>query len=79
MAMAIPDWRSRRRVPSVNGMKRDGLALTFAEPRVLTPGKPLALRYGLFVLSGMPAAKQIDARWREFADEPPATFPALKN
>ena len=67
--------------PSVFHVRNDGwmgAALTFAEPRVLTPGKPLALRYGLFVHSGMPDSKEIDARWKEFADEAPVTFPVQK-
>ncbi len=67
--------------PAVFHVRNDGwmgASLTFAEPRVLAPGKPLALRYGLFVHSGMPAAKEIDARWKEFAEEAPAAFPALK-
>ncbi len=67
--------------PSVFHVRNDGwmgASLTFAEPRVLAPGKPLALRYGLFVHSGMPPAKEIDARWKEFAQEAPAAFPALR-
>lgn len=67
--------------PAVFHVRNDGwmgAALTFAEPRVLAPGKPLALRYGLFVHSGTPAVKEIDARWKEFADEPLADFPPLK-
>jgi len=28
--------------------------------------------------SGMPAVKELEARWKEFAEEAPAAFPALK-
>jgi hypothetical protein len=43
-----------------------GSSLTFAEPRLLEPGKPLRLRYGLYVHQGMPPAKTIQDRWEEF-------------
>ena len=67
--------------PAVFHVRNDGwmgASLTFAEPRVLAPGKPLALRYGLFVHSGMPATEEIEARWKAFAEEPPAVFPVLR-
>jgi hypothetical protein len=67
--------------PSVFHVRNDGwmgASLTFAAPRVLAPGQPLMLRYGLFVHSGMPTVKEIDARWREFAEEGPVTFPQVK-
>jgi hypothetical protein len=55
--------------PSVFHVREDGWmgsSLTFAEPRLLEPGKPLRLRYGLYVHQGMPPAKTIQDRWEEF-------------
>jgi hypothetical protein len=43
-----------------------GTSLTYDAPRAIEPGKPLRLRYGLWVHAGMPDAKVIDARWEAF-------------
>ena|GEM_PF-316658 len=67
--------------PAVFHVRNDGWmgpSLTFAEPRGLVPGKPLKLRYGLFVHAGMPAAKEVEFRWKKFAEEAPVDFPAQK-
>jgi len=80
--VALFDHPANPNHPAVFHARDDGwmcASLTFAEPRVLTPGKPVKLRYGLYVHSGMPDAKELDTRWKEFADEGPAVFPPLKN
>lgn len=44
-----------------------GACATFSEPRTLTPGQPLVLRYGLLIHAGVPDAAWLDARFQEFA------------
>ena len=50
-----------------------GASLTFDEPRTIEPGKPLKLRYGLYVHSDMKAADAIEAQWKRFAELGPLT------
>lgn len=45
-----------------------GASLTFEGPRVIEPGKPLRLRYGLYIHRGVPRPEALDARWKPFAD-----------
>jgi hypothetical protein len=54
-----------------------GAMFALAEPYTIAPGKPLELRYGLYVHRGMPAPDQIDRVWSRFAKEPllPAAGP----
>lgn len=44
-----------------------GACATFSEPRTLTPGQPLVLRYGLLIHAGVPDAAGLDAQFQEFA------------
>jgi hypothetical protein len=44
-----------------------GASLTLGAPLAIEPGRPLRLRYGLFVHAGVPTPAAIDARWAEFA------------
>jgi hypothetical protein len=44
-----------------------GASLTFDAARELQPGKPLTLRYGLYVHGGKPAPDAIEQRWQEFS------------
>lgn len=44
-----------------------GASLTFEAPMTLEPGKPLALRYGLFVHAGVPEAERIEGAFKQFA------------
>ncbi len=44
-----------------------GVALTQSEPLTIEVGKPLHLRYGLWVHAGVPAASRIDSVFAEFA------------
>jgi len=50
-----------------------GPCLTFDGPRTIEPGKPLRLRYGLYVHSDMKAADAIEAQWKRFAELGPLT------
>ena len=43
-----------------------GASLTYDADRVIEPGKPLHLRYGLYVHGGAPAPEQINRRWADF-------------
>ena len=56
--------------PTVFHVRDDGwmgAALTFAGPRTIEPGTPLALRYGLWIHAGVPMAERIDEQFAEFA------------
>jgi hypothetical protein len=59
--------------PTVFHVRNDGwmgACLTFDAPRTLEPGKPLRLRYGLFVHDKLLDAPAIDAQWRAFTKLP---------
>jgi hypothetical protein len=63
--------------PTVFHVRDDGwmgAALNFAGPRTIEPGRPLKLRYGLWVHAGVPAASTIDEQFAAFAKigDPPA-------
>jgi len=63
--------------PTVFHVRDDGwmgAALTFAAPRMIEPGQPLKLRYGLWVHAGVPRPESIDEQFAEFAKigDPPA-------
>jgi hypothetical protein len=51
-----------------------GASLTFDGARVIETNKPLQLRYGFYVHSGLSANKSIEERWRAFASDAPAEF-----
>lgn len=64
--------------PSVFHVRDDGWmgsSLTFSGPRTIAPGDPLRLRYGLYVHSGVPTAKGLDSRWKDFAALPVEPIP----
>src|SRR6185503_6774210 len=44
-----------------------GASLTFEGPLTIEPGKPLVLRYGLYVHAGVPEVEKIEKVWKEFA------------
>ncbi|MCU0880726.1 MAG: PmoA family protein [Pirellulaceae bacterium] len=55
--------------PTVFHVRDDGwmgAALTFAEPRTIEPGKPLKLRYGLWIHAGVPTAEAIEEEFAAF-------------
>jgi hypothetical protein len=68
--VTLMDHPSNPNHPSVFHVRNDGwmgASLTFAADRVVEPGKPLDLRYGLYVHAGAPSRESLDARWREFS------------
>jgi hypothetical protein len=52
-----------------------GTSLTYDAERTIDPGKPLTLRYALYVHAGEPAKERLDARWKVFAATKLAPFP----
>ena len=53
-----------------------GASLTFDKPITLQVGKPLALRYGLYVHEGLKTTNALQGQWKRFSETSPATFPA---
>ena len=56
--------------PTVFHVRGDGWmgsSLTHAGDRLIEPGKPLRVRYGLYVHAGKPAVAELEKRWGEFA------------
>jgi len=51
-----------------------GASLTFDAPRTITPGKPLHLRFGLYVHSDMKDKETIEAKWKQFTEISPANL-----
>lgn len=63
--------------PSVFHVRDDGwmgASLTFDGPRVIAPGKPLQLRYGIYVHANQSAREQLHQRWEEFSRTQPFEF-----
>lgn len=59
--------------PTVFHVRDDGwmgASLTFDADRTIEVGKPLRLRYGLYVHGGLPPIKELDVAWKNFADLP---------
>ena len=48
-----------------------GASFTFDAPRVLEPGQPLRLRYGIYVHAGVPDHERLERQWRDFAATEP--------
>ncbi len=65
--------------PSVFHVRDDGwmgASLTFEGPRVIAPGKPLQLRYGIYVHADQPTVEQLQKRWLDFSRAPVFEFKA---
>jgi hypothetical protein len=59
--------------PTFFHVRRDGWmgsSFSYDEPRSIPPGKPVRLRYGLFVHAGAPSPAALEERWKEFARTP---------
>jgi len=68
--ITLMDHPSNPNHPTVFHVRDDGwmgASLTFAGPRVLKPGTPLRLRYGLYVHAGVPSLGDLKKRWEQFA------------
>lgn len=77
--VTLMDHPSNPNHPTVFHVRDDGwmcASLTYDADRAIEPGKPLALRYGLYAHRGAPAPEQIDRRWAAFAERPAAAWPA---
>jgi hypothetical protein len=59
--------------PAVFHVRNDGwmgAALTYQGALEIEPGKPLVVRYGLYIHSGMPSPEALQKRWETFASVP---------
>jgi hypothetical protein len=68
--VTLMDHPSNPNHPTFFHVRNDGwmgTSLTYDAERVVEPGKPLVLRYGLYVHGGMPTPEQINRRWEAFA------------
>jgi hypothetical protein len=76
--ITLMDHPSNPNHPAVFHVRDDGwmgASLTFNAARVIKPGAPLRLRYGLYVHAGVPTAELIQRQWDDFAKRP---LPALQ-
>ena len=72
--ITIFDHPKNPNYPSVFHVRNDGwmgASLTFDGPRTIEAGKPLSLRYGLYIHAGMPIADELNRKWDEFAKTEP--------
>ena len=68
--LTLMDHPANPNHPTVFHVRDDGWmgsSLTFDRPREIHPGKPLRLRYGLWVHRGIPSAEKIAEQWQTFA------------
>jgi hypothetical protein len=71
--ITLLDHPSNPNHPTVFHVRDDGwmgASLTFAGPRKLQAGKPLRLRYGLYIHAGQPSVAELEMRWAAFAKTP---------
>ena len=67
--------------PAVFHVRNDGwmgAALTYQGALEIQPGKPLVVRYGLYIHAGMPAPDALQKRWEVFASVPLAPLTKAK-
>ena len=67
--------------PTVFHVRSDGwmgAALTFDGPRVVAVGRPLQLRYAIYLHAGAPTVAALTQRWEAFAARPPHDFTVKK-
>jgi hypothetical protein len=74
--IALMDHPSNPNHPTFFHVRNDGwmgASLTYDADRVIEPGKPLVLRYGLYVHAGAPTPDKLNSRWKVFSLlDPPA-------
>jgi hypothetical protein len=74
--VTLMDHPTNPNYPSFFHVRNDGwmgASLTYDADRAIAPGKPLVLRYGLYVHSGAPSPDRLSARWTDFSKlDPPA-------
>jgi hypothetical protein len=71
--ITLMDHPANPNYPTFFHVRRDGWmgsSLTLDAARTVTKGKPLRLRYGLYVHQGIPPLKTIEERWEEFVRAP---------
>jgi len=79
--VTLLDHPSNPNHPTVFHVRDDGwmgASLTFDGPRVVEPGKPLRLCYGLYVHGGLPSREALEGRWKEFSTFTPLAEPEAK-
>ena len=72
--VTLMDHPSNPNHPTYFHVRNDGwmgASLTYDADRTIDPGKPLALRYGLYVHAGKPEPGELDRRWEAFSKTPP--------
>lgn len=77
--VTLMDHPSNPNHPAVFHLRDDGwmgASLTFEAPRTIPPGRPLRLRYGLYVHAGAPPPEVIRKQWEAFSRAEPFAFPA---
>jgi hypothetical protein len=74
--VTLMDHPSNPNHPTFFHVRNDGwmgASLTYDADRVIELGKPLVLRYGVYVHAGAPTPDQLSTRWNEFSKiDPPA-------
>lgn len=71
--LTLFDHPSNPRHPAHFHVREDGwmgALLTHEAPLIVSPGKPLELRYGVYVHAGAPPVAGIDRQWKRFAAMP---------
>jgi hypothetical protein len=80
--IALLDHPSNASFPTPFHVRDDGwmgAALTYQRPITIEPGKPLRLRYGLWIHDGVAKREQVESHWQAFAkSEPPVLVPTRK-
>jgi hypothetical protein len=77
--LTLLDHPSNPNHPTIFHVRDDGwmgASLTMAGARVIPPGQPLQLRYGLYVHAGIPTLEKIQQQWDAFSHMPPFEFKA---
>ena len=75
--ITLMDHPSNPRHPVPFHVREDGWmgpSLTLESPLRIEPGKPLRLRYGLYIHRGDPPLEALEGRWRRFAERDSGPF-----